>query len=60
MNISLITTLLWLALALGILAAVIGIVIGTVRVVRSDRRPTSDVAWTDWREEQLWRNLRVS
>jgi hypothetical protein len=56
MNTSLITTLLWLALALGILAAVIG----TLRVIRSDRRPTSDVAWTDWREDQLWRNLRVS
>lgn len=56
MTTSLLTTLLWLALVVGIVAAVIG----TVRVIRTDRRPTSDVAWSDWREDQLWRNLRVS
>jgi hypothetical protein len=57
MTTSTFTTVFWLALvSIGLLAAVIG----TVRTIRSDRRPTSDVAWTDWREEQLWRNLRVS
>jgi len=56
MNSSLITILLWSALVLGHLAAAFG----TVRVIRNDRRPTSDVAWADWREDQLRRNLRVS
>jgi hypothetical protein len=54
---STLTTVFWLALvSIGLVAAAIG----TVAVIRSDRRPTPDVAWSDWRDEQLWRNLRVS
>ena len=55
MNAHLIATVFLSLLLLGGLA----VVAATVRLVRQDRR-AQQPAWPDWREEALWRNLRIS
>ncbi len=42
-----------------LIVSAIAVIVATAREVRRDRRPTP-AAWPDWREETLWRNLRVS
>jgi len=55
MNTSLTANLLLFLLVVGGLA-LIG---ATIRTVRRDR-PSPPAAWSDWREEALWRNIRIS
>jgi len=55
MNAHLLSTLFLMLLVVGGLA-LIG---ATIRTVRRDR-PAPSRAWSDWREEALWRNIRIS